>query len=210
MNAKISQELHLFEWYRALFCANCVTDRLSCQACSALLSQSKKKKSCSIYYSEKSLLSNTFPKLDNPLCSGLPPALSTFEQSALGKWEKGSSEQRKWKELHCCCYHPPFLHTFCSSTGELVGKEASRTFGVWPSRAQACPKVSTVLTDPQTHQKSGMWGQASRRFSLIDIEWMMSIREKAWASDEDGAHWPFWKRGEKCPIVDGHRQKSAA
>ena len=27
----------------------------------------------------------TLPKLDNPLCSGLPSALSTFEQSALEK-----------------------------------------------------------------------------------------------------------------------------
>ena len=32
----------------------------------------------------------TFPKLDNPLCSGLPSALSTFEQSAL--WGENEKE----------------------------------------------------------------------------------------------------------------------
>ena len=33
----------------------------------------------------KTILIITFPNFDNPLCSGIPPGLSTFEQSALKK-----------------------------------------------------------------------------------------------------------------------------
>ena len=33
----------------------------------------------------KTVLIITFPNFDNPLCSGIPPGLSTFEQSALKK-----------------------------------------------------------------------------------------------------------------------------
>lgn len=117
MNAKISQELHLFEWYRALFCANCVTDRLSCQACSALLSQSVKEKEA-IFTIQKSHSSNTFPKLDNPLCSGLPPALSTFEQSALGNEKKEALSRENEKNSLLSSSLP--THILLLSTGEQL------------------------------------------------------------------------------------------
>ena len=86
-SAKISQELHLFEWHRGPFCANYVTGRLSCPADSVLLSQSVQAKKHDLIVEIKEYFKGrlTFPKLDNPLCSGLPSALSTFEQSALEK-----------------------------------------------------------------------------------------------------------------------------
>lgn len=63
----------------------------------------------------------TFPKLDNPLCSGLPSALSTFEQSALKK---------KTRFTHLSFPLPPFLLGLDSGRQQLLLKYFSMHFWV--------------------------------------------------------------------------------